>query len=110
MQSLVIKLYAQGRSFSEISRATNISKPTISKIIKQFAESKGFLVQHNGSDSASAMPNMKPHVEMQHFATGDALDDDMDDEEKEMVVDEDAGDDDDFDDEGLFNLLILVED
>lgn len=107
---MVAKLYAQGRSLSDISRAMAVSKPTVSKIIKQLADSNaalsaaqgqqnGFMGQHNG---VASIPNMKQQLEMQQQQQ---LYDDMDDEEKQMVVDEDAGDDDDQDlddEEGLF--------
>lgn len=107
---MVAKLYAQGRSLSDISRAMAVSKPTVAKIIKQLADSNaaltaqgqqnGFMGQHNGVASIS---NMKQQLEMQQ----QQLYDDMDDEEKQMVVDEDARDDDDQDldfgfEEGLF--------
>lgn len=106
---MVAKLYAQGRSLSDISRATAISKPAVAKIIKQLTDSNpalsaqgqnGFMAQHNGS---GALPNLKQQLEMQqqqhHY-------DDLDNEERQMVVDEDAGDDDDpdlDDEEGLFD-------
>lgn len=117
MRDLILRLYSQGRSYSQISRATTVSTPTISKIIKQYADSNvfvkgtnGLLVQNGGvggsgggiGGTALSLQDMFSKVE----------DDDMD-EEKEMVVDEDAGDDDDDqdleDDEG-WSLCPFVSD
>src|SRR5690625_5091167 len=88
MRDLILNLYSQGRSYTQISRATTVSKPTISKIVKQYADSNVFAKGSNGL----VLQNGGGPISIQDMYDG--MDDDMD-EEKEMIVDEDAGEDDD---------------
>lgn len=88
MQDLILKLYSQGRSYTQISRATTVSKPTISKIIKQYVDSNIYTKGPTNGVAKNGTPLPVPDL------FPDSIDDEMD-EEKEMVVDEDAIDEED---------------
>lgn len=109
IQDLILKLYSQGRSYAQISRATTVSKPTISKIIKQYIDSNIYTKGPTNSVTKNNNGPPAPHSFTHPDMFGDSVDDEMD-EEKEMIVDEDVIDEDeeqDIDDEGMWNLFLF---